>query len=65
MLFHKCPTCGEFAFIQPDLSTEDCRVFRCENGHVFRIRLHPAEDEPAGDLPEWMRILRAIAEGEL
>jgi hypothetical protein len=60
-LFQKCPVCGVFAFVQPDLANNKSRFFKCGNGHIFKekIQKKQAEDdkEVMDQLPEWVRIL--------
>ena len=38
-LFQKCPVCGSFAFVQPEMAVGKKRVFKCGNGHIFKKRI--------------------------
>ena len=55
-VFHKCPVCGEFAFIQPELGGEEYKAFKCENGHEFKNPINKGvkeEDKEVWDkMPE-------------
>lgn len=64
-IFHKCPICGEFAFIKPELGDKEYKVFMCEKGHEFRKTLNKdvkeVEDKEVWDqMPEWARVLNEI-----
>jgi len=64
-VFTKCPICGEFAFIQPELCDVNCRVFKCENGHTFKKKIsrEPKDTEIWNSLPEWAKLLEGIISG--
>ena len=62
-IFQKCPVCGEFAFIKPELGTKKEKVFRCDNGHEFTIK--PEEKNLPGKeinekLPYWAKTLESL-----
>ena len=63
-LFQKCPVCGVFAFVQPEMADKKNRIFKCGNGHVFKekIQKKPETDdkEVMDHLPEWARILNEM-----
>lgn len=63
-VFDKCPECGEFAFVDPDLGDKKHRVFRCENNHQFKkpiIKAKNAEDKEVWDhMPKWARMLNEL-----
>jgi uncharacterized Zn finger protein (UPF0148 family) len=63
-IFDKCPVCGEFAFVKPELGDKQHRVFRCENNHQFRKPLKKtikAEDTEIWDhMPKWARMLNEL-----
>jgi len=52
-IFQKCPTCGAFAFIQPEGD------FKCENGHIFKTTWDEKNDDEVWEhMPPWTRKLR-------
>ena len=60
-LFQKCPICGCFAFVKPELADSKNRVFKCGNGHIIKTKIHNKSNiddkEIMEHLPEWVRIL--------
>jgi len=67
-IFSKCPVCGEFAFIKPELGNKENKVFECENGHQFKNPIKKGvneEDKEVWDhMPEWARVLNEIPNKE-
>ena len=63
-LFQKCPVCGSFAFVKPELADNKNRGFKCGNGHTFKEKIQinsTDEDKEIMDhLPEWVRILNTM-----
>ncbi|MFX0210045.1 MAG: hypothetical protein ACFFDT_28955, partial [Candidatus Hodarchaeota archaeon] len=63
-VFHKCPVCGEFAFIQPELGDKENNVFKCEKGHTFKkeVKRKPKiDDKEVWDhMPEWAKTLNDL-----
>ncbi len=63
-VFHKCPMCGEFAFIQPELGNKENKVFKCEKGHQFKMKVSQEpkiEDKEVWDqMPEWAKTLNEL-----
>ena len=63
-VFHKCPVCGEFAFIQPEMGDKENKVFRCENNHQFKMKISQEpkiEDKEVWDkMPEWAKTLNEL-----
>lgn len=62
-IFQKCPICGEFAFIEPELGTEKEKVFKCDNGHEFtkKPKKKPEEyREITEKLPYWAKTLETL-----
>ena len=66
-IFEKCPSCGENAVIEPELGTEEYRVFRCINEHVFKkelkLKCEKDDEEVWEHLPEWTRVLKELSKG--
>jgi acetyl-CoA carboxylase beta subunit len=62
-IFQKCPICGEFAFIVPELGTEKEKVFRCDNGHEFTKKQNvevKVDKEITEKLPYWAKTLETL-----
>ena len=63
-IFDKCPVCGEFAFVQPELGDKEHRVFRCGNDHQFKKpvkEVMKSDDREVWDhMPKWARMLNGL-----
>ena len=68
-IFSKCPICGENAVVEPKLGTKDYRVFKCDNGHLFKKKRNSIseqeKEEVLGHLPGWAGALKGISKGKL
>lgn len=63
-IFHNCPVCGVNATVKPELADNNNRVFRCENGHRFKITIEKQEKVESQNIwdhmPEWARTLNKL-----
>jgi hypothetical protein len=68
-IFDTCPECGDLAIVQPELGSENYRIFRCKNDHKFRKPLKDKENADNEDsdqlweaMPDWARKLHELEE---
>jgi len=63
-IFHRCPVCGEYAIVKPELGDLEHRFFRRGNGHTFKkgVKGVPRVDdrEVMDHMPEWARMLNEL-----
>jgi len=65
-IFDKCPECGEFAVVQPELGKENYKIFKCNNEHKFKKEFNKKsfsdEKDIMDHMPGWVRKLHELEE---